>query len=254
MLAFGVFVALAAPSTAGASVPVGILGRWNLILDDEFNGPSLNPAIWQAGWYGSGTTDPVNSLEDDCYSSNNVTFSGDGTVHLKVTATPSTCDGTTKPYTGALLSTNPYDGRASGGFQYRYGALEARVYIPASGSKVANWPAVWTVGQSPWPANGEADVMEGLGGRACFHFHSTSGAPGKCVAGGYTGWHTFASDWEPGSVTYYYDGVKVGQIKSGITSSPMFVCVDNTVSSSSLGLAKPADMQVDDLRVWQHAG
>jgi beta-glucanase (GH16 family) len=242
-----------APSPAPLTPsPAGMPGTWKLALDSEFTGTALDTSIWQAGWFGSGTTSPVNSLEQDCYSSNNVVFPGDGSVHLKVTNTPSTCGGVTRPYTGALLSSNPNDGRAGGGFQYTYGALEARVYIPAAGTQVANWPAVWTDGQPPWPANGENDIMEGLSGQTCFHFHSPSGGPGACVAGSYSGWHTFASDWEPGSVTYYYDGVKVGQITTGITSSPMYIVLDNAVSQTSPALAAPADMRVADVRVWQH--
>jgi beta-glucanase (GH16 family) len=255
MLGLCFAAAIAAGATAaltGSPRPVGIPGSWTSVLDDEFNAPSLDTALWQAGWFGSGTTGPVNSLEQECYSSGNVTFPGDGTVHLKVTASPSTCGGVVRPYTGALLSSNPSDGRAGGGFQYLYGALEARVYLPAAGRRVANWPALWTNGQAPWPSNGEDDVVEGLSGQVCFHFHSPSGGPGACVAGRYTGWHTFASDWEPGSVTYYYDGVDVGQITSGITASPMYIVLDNAVSAQSLRLAKAADMRVDYVRVWQH--
>jgi beta-glucanase (GH16 family)/transcriptional regulator with XRE-family HTH domain len=247
----------ATPSDANASAhtalrPAGVPGAWKVALDSEFRGTSLDTSIWQPGWFGSGTTGPVNTLEAACYSSDNVLFPGDGSVHLRVTASPSTCKGKTEPYTGALLSSNPHDGRASGGFEYTYGAIEARVYIPASsGSQIANWPAIWTDGQS-WPATGEDDIMEGLSGKACFHFHSTVGASGTCVAGSYTGWHTFASDWEPGSVTYYYDGVKVGQITTGITASPMYILLDNTVMAGSGALATPADMQVAYVRVWQH--
>ena len=94
--------------------------------------------------------------------------------------------------------------------------------------------------------------MEGLSGKTCFHFHSPSGGPGACVAGSDTGWHTFASDWEAGSVKYYYDGVKVGQITSGVTASPMYIVLDDTVSSGAPALTKPADMRVDYVRVWQH--
>jgi beta-glucanase (GH16 family) len=170
-------------------------------------------------------------------------------VHLNVTATPSTCDGVKKPYTSALLTTNPYDGRTSGGFQYTYGALEARVYLPASGKHIADWPAVWTDGQT-WPQDGEDDIMEGLSGEACFHFHSPLGGPGACVAGNYSGWHTFASDWEPGSVTYYYDGVKVGQITTGITSSPMYIILGIGIDGPNPVV--PTDMQIAYVRVWQH--
>jgi beta-glucanase (GH16 family) len=112
---------------------------------------------------------------------------------------------------------------------------------------------VWADGQSPWPTNGEDDVLEGLGGEACFHFHSPSGGPGSCVAGNLSGWHTFASDWQPGSVTYYYDGAQVGRITTGITSSPMYLILSNTVSSAMGGpTVAPSDMQVDYVRVWQH--
>jgi hypothetical protein len=238
-------------AVAASPRPIGIPGTWNLVLDDEFNARALDTAIWQPGWFGSGATGPVNSLEAACYSAGNVIIPGDGSVHLRVTATPSTCKGVGEPNTGALLSSNPYDGRAGGGFEYTYGVVEARVYLPAIGGRVANWPAVWTDGQAPWPSTGEDDVMEGLSGQVCFHFHSPSGSPGACVAGRYTGWHTFASDWAAGAVSYYYDGVKVGQITSGITSSPMYLVLDNTVSSQGRALTKPADAQIDYVRVWQ---
>ena len=245
---------LGGKSHGASTQPVGIPGTWVLKQSDEFNAKSLNTAIWQAGWFGSGVTGPVNTNEVACYNSNNVTFPGDGTVHLNVTATPSTCGGENRPDTGALLSSNPDDGRASGGYQYTYGAMEARVYIPASAAgEVANWPAVWEDGQN-WPSTGELDVMEGLSGQACFHFISPSGDPGSCVAGTFTGWHTFASDWESGSVTYYYDGVDVGKITEGVTASPMYLVLDNTVTSyTGNQTTVPATMRVDYIRVWQHS-
>jgi len=241
-----------APTSSSTSAPNGMTGVWTLKQADEFNGTSIDAARWRSGWFGSGVTGPVASSEQACYSSGNIALPGDGSVHLQVTPTPSTCGGVTRPYTGALASSNPSDGRTSGGFQYTYGAVEARVYVPASGTRIANWPAVWTDGQT-WPTDGEDDIMEGLSGQACYHFHSPSGGPGACPAAGYVGWHTFASDWEPGSVTYYYDGVQVGQITTGITASPMYLILSNTVSSTYGGpTVAPADLQVDYIRVWQH--
>ena len=236
-------------STAPAQ-PLGISGNWNLALDSNFEGSSLTGSPWRTGWFGSGVTGPANTAEEDCYSPSNVTFPGDGTMHLNVTATPSTCNGETEPYTGALVSTNPSDGRTTPGYAYTYGVLEAKVYIPADGTQIANWPAVWADGQS-WPADGEDDLLEGLGGQACFHFHSPLGGPGACDSTLTPGWHTFASDWQPGSVTYYYDGVEVGSITTGITNSPMYVILNNTVSSQDPGLAEADSMQVAYVRVWQ---
>lgn len=216
------------------------------MLDSEFDGTNL-PAGWKAGWLTTGITPPVNTtLEDDCYGPRNVTFPGDGTMHLNVTAASSVCGGVSRPFTGAMVTTDPGDGRGTG-FQYTYGVLQARIYLPADGSRLADWPAVWAEGQD-WPTDGEDDVIEGLGGEACFHFHDPLGGPGNCDSTITPGWHTFASDWQPGSVTFYYDGHKVGKITSGITSAPMFLLLDNTTTADS---PISDSMRVQYVRVWQ---
>ena len=61
--------------------------------------------------------------------------------------------------------------------------------------------------------------MEGLNGVACWTFHNAVGMSHGCDKSLTPGWHTFASDWQPGSITYYYDGVNVGSVTSGMTSS-----------------------------------
>ncbi len=173
-------------------------------------------------------------------------------MHLNVTADPSTCGGVTEPYTGAMVTSNPFDGRSGdGGFEYTYGVLEALVYVPAAGTQIADWPAVWTDGQY-WPADGEDDVMEGQGGSACWDFHDLLAVPRSCDQSLTPGWHTFASDWEPGSVTYYYDGVDVGTITTGITSEPMYIALDNTVHANESAVTQADSMQVQYVRVWQH--
>jgi len=231
--------------------PVGVPGTWHPVFADEFGGTGLDPATWRPGWFGTGITGPVNGAERACYRGSHATVPGDGTLHLALTADPATCRGSSRPYTGALVSTNPKDGRPSGGFDFTYGVIEARVFLPAAPSgAIANWPAVWTDGEGAWPTTGEDDVMEGLSGRACFHFHSDAGGPGGCAPGSFTGWHTFAADWAPGSVTYYYDGVRVGRITSGVTGAPMFVLLDYTTGGYG-GPSAPGVMRVDYVRVWQ---
>ncbi|MCU1490317.1 MAG: hypothetical protein JWM85_1722 [Acidimicrobiaceae bacterium] len=187
----------------------------------------------------------MNSEEQECYSPSQVSVSG-GNLNLSLVAQSQTCGGVTRPNTSGLVSTN-------GKFSYTYGFAEARIYIPASGSGTADWPAFWGDGQS-WPADGEMDIMEGLSGKACWHFISPAGNPGGCPTGtNFSGWHTFASDWEPGSVTYYYDGVKVGQLTSNITSAPMYLILNLAVDTKFGGpQVIPADMLVDYVRVWQH--
>jgi beta-glucanase (GH16 family) len=238
---------------------VGVPGTWSLKLDSSFNAPSLDTSIWRTGWFSSnssGYSGPINSSETACYTANNVAFPGDGTMHLNVTHAASTCSGVSEPWTGGVVTTNPHDGRSSGGYQYTYGALEARVFVPADGTAISNWPAVWAEGQS-WPNDGEDDLMEGLGGAACWHFHDAlqlnpGNGIGGCASSITPGWHTFASDWEPGSVTYYYDGVAVGSVTTGITTEPQFIILDNTVQSGYTSTTQAGAMQVQYVRVWQH--
>jgi beta-glucanase (GH16 family) len=142
-------------------------------------------------------------------------------------------------------------------FTYTYGFLEARVWLPGSGA-IGDWPGVWADGAN-WPQDGELDVLEGLNGQACYHFHygtspSDNNGPGGCVATDYTrGWHTFGADWEPGVVTWYYDGVAVGTLTTGVTSAPMYIILDLAESATYGGpLVSPGALRIDDIRVWQH--
>jgi len=201
-------------------------------FDDEFNSTALNSGVWSPFWFANGDVSNGTVMK-----SSNVSVSG-GNLSLALTSS-----------SGALVSTDPYDGvPGHTGYQFTYGYLEVRADLPTSGTSVANWPAIWATGQD-WPTDGELDVMEGLGGQACFHFHDASGAPGNCVSGNMTGWHTFGASWAPGVVTYYYDGVDVGSISSGITSQPLFVVLEN----SGYGTVVPSTMDIDYVRVWTSA-
>jgi len=244
-------------AAAAGPLPLGPApGPWNLTLDDEFStDTALNTSLWTPGWFGTGITGPVNG---SCLSSSNAVL-GLGTpnfgavLNLWLKRTTSRCGKTRSTYTGALVSSNPQDGVAGHtGFQQTYGYFEATIYLPpAPDGSVANWPAWWMDGQS-WPQDGEIDIVEGLGGQACFHFHfAAKGAPGGCV-GKYSGWHTFGVDWEPSAITWYYDGAQVGQVTSNITSSPMYLILNNSQGTYGGATVVPSDMQVSDVRVWSH--
>ena len=231
-------------------MPTGVRGDWTLKFDDEFDGTSLNTAKWSTGWYGSGITAPANNAEDDCYDPAQVSAGG-GALSLSVIQKSETC-GSQEEYTGSLVSTR-------GKYSFTYGFIEARVWlpeVPGNPGQVANWPGVWADGQN-WPEDGEIDIAEGIDHRVCAHFHGPDnpdgvGAGGRsgCPSGTYAGgWHTFAADWEPGGITFYYDGVDIGSVTSGVTSAPMFIILDNAAQAPA---QVPATMKVAYVRVWQH--
>ena len=237
--------------------PAGDPGDWKLTFDDEFGGTSLDTAKWSTGWLASGITGPVNSTEEECYDPAQVTES-EGSLNLSLITKSESCGIAHPVYASGMVNT-------SGKFSYTYGFLQARVWLPAvtgEPAKIANWPAVWTDGKN-WPTDGEDDIVEGINGQACAHFHSAV-SPGGIAAGNGTaevsavsgcvdetltgGWHTFGADWKPGSVTYYYDGKDIGSVTSGITSAPMFVILNYAAGPP---YQSPSTMKVDYVRVWQ---
>jgi hypothetical protein len=231
---------------AATPMLAGVPGDWTLKFGDEFSGTSLNSAEWSTGWYGSGVTPPVNSIEKDCYDPAEVSEGG-GVLSLSLVQKSENCGGQ-KDYAGGLVST-------MGKFSFTYGFVETRLWlpgVPGNPGDIANWPGLWTDGRN-WPEDGEIDVAEGIHGQVCGHFHgpdNPSGVSVGCPSVNYTnGWHTFAVNWEPGSITYYYDGVDIGNLTSGITSAPMFIVLQNAAGGD---LSMPATEKVDYVRVWQH--
>ena len=228
---------------AAAPRPVGQRGLWNMIFDDEFNGNSLDLSKWRPNWLGSSDTaitPPINSAEISCYDPAQVR-QGNGELDLKAVAR--SCHGYS--YASGMIQSN-------GKFNFTYGYMEARIWTPAGAGM---WPAFWSDGQH-WPQDGEIDVLEAYGtDTSSYHYHY-AGCGGECVLGGSvnvpgatSGWHTYAADWEPGVITWYYDGQRVWKCTTGITSSRMYLIVN--LGLKSLSSAVPTTMRVDYVRVWQ---
>jgi hypothetical protein len=233
------------PPTTPPTAPPTPPGAVELFRDD-FNGTRIDLAKWRPNWLAGNDTDitkPVNSAELSCYDPAQVSVGGG---YLRLRAVARQCrdnKGVTYPYASGLVE-SAHD------FTFTYGRIEARMWLPGTGA-IQNWPAFWANGTGQWPTTGELDVMEGLEGRACWHFHSTAGGPGGCASlANPAGWHTFAAEWRPGVVTYFYDGVQVGRIGSNITASPMYLIFNLGLSTKiSPPVQLPSEMLVDWVRV-----
>lgn len=221
-----------APSSSSASGPVGVPGNWQLVFDDEFNNPEQWGKTWSNMWGDHWTMNNVVTNPENVKIEN-------GAAQLTLASSSS----------GALMTTNSAEG--GGGFMMGYGYAEARVKLPVSNGQLVGWPAWWISGDN-WPANGEADIVEGLGGQATSNYHSNNGAdnsgpiPGTWTDGG---WHTFGIDREPGENRIYWDGKLVRTYSTHDNGAPEALLLN--FGSGGGPQVDGATMQVDYVRVWQ---
>lgn len=193
---------------------------------------------------------------------------------------------TEKDYTSARIRTTSRTNEAL--FTTTYGYIESRMALPATKGA---WPAFWMLPQSTdiygnWPVSGEIDIMETCGAfkeggnnKACGTLHW--GAPEHVYKGSgyvdlnsdYNYFHTYAVDWEPGKITWYYDGVAVNTLQnwesmiSGSTDSlsydapfdmPFYILLNLAVDSGLFGgdvnratFRDNINMYVDYVRAYQ---
>lgn len=243
----------AASASAGVWTPVD--NSYVLTFDDEFNGNAVNTNKWGKNWLSAtgAISKPVNSAEIGAFDPAQCTVANGNLQMTAIQKQVVAADGKTYQYVSCLLNSL----KGAKPFLQAYGYFEARMYLPGAAGKIVNWPAFWTNGDhskcGSWPCGGEMDVMEGLSGRAGFHFHSPSTNAGGYPSGDFTGWHIFAALWEPGLVTYFYDGKQVGQSTTGVTSVPMYLIVNNAISPENQyggPMQIPATVLVDYVHVY----
>jgi serralysin len=235
------FNSLSAKSAANSS------GTWNLIYN--YNNHWL-PANGEQEYY----VDPTTQTNlPNPFSTNN------GVLTIQANPTPSNLLGATQnqPYTSGAMTT-------IGTFAQTYGVFEMRAQLPAGQGL---WPAFWLL-----PANGqwppEIDIMEMLGNQVntdytTVHSNSISGGSsgqGNTVANTTTGYHTYAVDWEPDTITFYFDGQQVFQTAtpSDLKNMPMYMLLNLAVGGSWPGNPNsstqfPANYNVDWVRVYSTA-
>jgi len=249
--------------TQGAGDP----SEWVLLWEDDFTGPvdqSPDPAKWTYD-VGNGDNGWGNSqLEFDTARPENVSLDGQG--NLRIVAREEAYNGF--DYTSARIKTQ-------GLFAQAYGRFEARIQLPI-GQGI--WPAFWLLGEDittvGWPQCGEIDIMEYRGqfpSVASGALHGPGYSGGNPLEGSYTlasggfneGFHVFAVDWTPGSITWSVDGVafmtrNVGDVPAGgewVFDHPFFIILNVAVGGSYVGdpdasTVFPQTMLVDYVRVY----
>ena len=262
--------AVAAPTAVAAdALPAGAPG--SLVWSDEFEGPAGTAPDATSWAYDLGAGGWGNN-EYETYTDSRANSQLDGEGNLVITARK----GTDGSYTSARLKTQSLR-------SFQYGHVEARIKIPR-GQGI--WPAFWMLGETSsggvdWPTSGEIDIMENIG-REPDQVHGTVHGPGYSGDAGpsgtytlphagafYEDFHTYAVDWQPGSITWYVDGNeyfhvtpdtdKVSGNPWAFDGHPFFIILNVAVGGYWPGYPDstttfPQAMTVDYVRVYDGSG
>lgn len=217
------------PTATVAPTPVR-----TLVWSDEFNtaaNTQPNPADWgyEIGYLRN------NELQYYTNSVNNVYMDGNGNLVIKAIKDKTSYPG--YDYTSASINTY-------GKHTWQYGRIEMRAKLPY-GKGI--WPAFWGMGDwavNPWPACGEIDVMEMIGGGAGYdntaygtaHWddngHQQSGGSYTLPSGNFSdAYHIFSIEWNATTITWYVD------------STPYFTT--NISSAAQSELRQPFDIMLN---------
>ena len=261
----------ASSSIADAADDAALPG-WTLTWSDEFDGPDgsvADPSKWTHDVGGTGWGNQEREYYTDA-GQNAVQQGGD----LVVTATPDgaskyTCWYGTCLYTSARLKTQ-------GLFAQQYGRFETRANLPFGQGLL---PAIWMLGANidtvNWPACGEVDILETIGTDITEN-HGSLHAPSYDPTAKYTlpggaklsdDFHTFAIQWQPGSVAFYVDDQLYETQTSAKTPAggtwefehPFFLIVNVAVGGTWPGdpdttTTFPQTLVVDWIRVYSKTG
>jgi beta-glucanase (GH16 family) len=244
----------------------------HLIWSEEFSGPagsSPNQNNWNFDTGGKGW----GNEELESYTSRPQNASLDGQGDLVITARSESytgSDGIPRKYTSARLQTLQK-------FQFQYGLVEARIWVPAGQGL---WPAFWLLGaegyesSNSWPACGEIDAMEVLGSEPNVvngTLHGPWPSEPKGIGGTAesptplsSGFHVYGVEWAPQRISFLLDGVVYKTITPADLppgsawpfDHPFFVLLNLAVGgdwpgSPNASTQFPAQMLVDWVRVWQ---
>ncbi len=193
--------------TEGADSPLSY-PNMSLVWQDEFNGTSLNASNWTYE-IGTGNSGWGNN-ELQYYTSENTSIL-EG--NLVITAKRETRNNSS--YTSSRIVTQ-------GKHDFQYGRVDVRASLPKGQGM---WPAVWMLGSNfstlGWPACGEIDIMEMIGGvgrentvHGTVHWsnagsHAEFGGSRTLSSGTFHDvYHVFSIVWNENSITWLVDNVQ----------------------------------------------
>jgi len=247
-------------SDVGYTTPLSYEGM-SLLWQDEFMGTTLNESDWNYE-IGTGSNGWGNN-ELQYYRKENTSVSNG---RLIIEAQQESFGG--RSYTSSRLTTQDK-------FDFLYGRVDIRAVLP-KGQGI--WPALWMLGANfssiGWPACGEIDIMEMIGGGANDSkvngtVHWSDSGQLASYGGNYSlnsgifndEFHVFSIVWDQSSITWFLDDLQYHSIDTSPSELDEFrknfffifnVAVGgNWPGSPNSSTVFPQRMVVDYVRVFQ---
>lgn len=247
------------------------LAGFKLTFDDEFNTFSSNGPSDPSNPSHSGTWDTTLSYgerklndEVEMYADptvgTNPFLAGNGYLDIHAAPSLDLARSYGAPYTSGIITTNH-------SFSQLYGYFEMRAELPQGAGM---WPAFWMLPQQHvWPP--ELDPLEGFGALGpdgnggAYSFHNGQVEPGGGQgqwndtngANLYAQFNTFGVDWEPDTLTFYFNGVAYQTVATPASfDQPMYLLANLAVGGHWVGAptGESADMLIDYIRAYSKDG
>ena len=241
---------------------------WELVWEEQFDGPAGQPPNTERWTYDIGTDWGNAQLEYDTDRVENVSLDGNG--NLAITARQEEYSGS--EYTSGRIHTGK-------SFDHAFGRFEARIRLP-EGRGI--WPAFWLLGSNfedaGWPDCGEIDILEYRGQEPRIvhgSLHGPGYSAGNAVTGRYVlpsgerfddGFRVFAVEWELDRITWIVDDIRYQTVTSAdlptgarwVFDHPFFIILNVAVGGHFVGPPDettpfPQTMLVDWVRVYRKA-
>jgi beta-glucanase (GH16 family) len=249
--------------------PLGPAGTWNLIMADEFDDATLDPALWHTAQPWSNTLiNGQQQLYDNCpypwqpwmttcAPTPHVVEQG-GTLRLIATDDEISTADWTYPFTSGAVNTIDL------AWFTAPLAVEVRAKPPAGRGL---WTELWLHPDlGTWPDGGEIDILELLG-EDPFVAHQTvhwgeDGAhrgSGNAFNDG-TDWtddfHTYTVEWTASAVTFWIDGIQTHRVEGHSPQGRMHLILDLAVGGSwpvppDDSTPWPSTLEIEYVRVWE---
>ncbi|OWR27103.1 licheninase [Saccharibacillus sp. O23] len=199
--------------------------QWQMVWNDEFDGSAVDASKWTVQ-----DTELVYNNELQYYSPDNTRIAKDGSRSVLQIEAKKQQKGSKNYTSGKLITKEKGD--------WTYGKVVVRAKLP---TQQGMWPAIWMMPTDEahyggWPASGEIDIMELIGGAgkdhetySTIHYDSVKAdgshghdqgkftlPQGESFADDY---HDFQVEWLPGMIRFYVDGKLHHQINNWQTTA-----------------------------------